>query len=94
MMMPPPLPQELLDSLPEAARLYIRQIEAIAAHILHRQDVLSSQLVELELKSRQDSTNSSKPPSSDGPGIKRGVPRPPSSRRRGGQKGHPRRERL
>lgn len=44
-------------------------------------------IAELEAQLRQSSRNSSKPPSSDGPGVER--PKPPSSgRKRGGQPGH------
>jgi transposase len=42
----------------------------------------------------QNSTNSSKPPSTDPIGVKRKPPTSPSKRRRGGQKGHPRRMRA
>jgi transposase len=43
-----------------------------------------------ELKSRlnQNSTNSSRPPSSDPPSVKRAPPQPPSGKKRGGQLGH------
>ena len=48
----------------------------------------------LEARLGQDSSNSSRPPSSDGPQVKRGVPRVPGGRRRGGQEGHPKHERV
>ena len=38
----------------------------------------------------QNSSNSSKPPSSDSPHVKRRPPRPPSGKARGGQRGHKR----
>ena len=41
-------------------------------------------------KGRRNSTNSSKPPSSDLPSVKRRPPAPPSGKKRGGQPGHAR----
>ncbi len=89
-MMPPPLTQDLFDSLPVAARLYIRQIEAFAAQVA----LLNARVAELEAKLEQNSSNSSRPPSSDGPRHKRGVPRAKSQRRRGGQPGHNKHDRV
>lgn len=53
-----------------------------------------ARIAALEARLGQDSSNSSRPPSSDGPRVKRGVPRVPSGRRRGGQQGHPKHERV
>lgn len=94
MTMPPPLPEESLASLPAAARLHVRQIEALVTLLSNQVVVLAARVAELEAKLGQDSSNSSRPPSSDGPQVKRGVPRPPSQRRRGGQKGHPKHHRV
>lgn len=82
-MLPPPLPPELFDSLPPAAQASIRALEALTARV-----------AELEAKLNQNSSNSSKPPSSDGPHVKPAPPKPPSGKRRGGQPGHPRHERV
>lgn len=92
--MPPPLPEEFFASLPAAAQLYIRRLEAFAAQLSDQVATLNARVAQLEARLNQDSSNSSRPPSSDGPQVKRGVPRPPSGRRRGGQKGHPRHERV
>jgi transposase len=46
------------------------------------------QLRELQERLNQNSTNSSRPPSSDLPAVKRAPPKPPSGRRSGGQPGH------
>ena len=54
---------------------------------------LKQQVQELKARLDQNSTNSSRPPSTDPIGIKRKPPTPPSKKRRGGQKGHPRRMR-
>jgi len=49
----------------------------------------------LEEKVRQNSSNSSKPPSSDAPGKKRTYPKKkPSGKKRGGQPGHKKHERV
>lgn len=82
-MLPPPLPPELFDSLPPAAQAYIRALEALTARV-----------AELEAKLNQNSSNSSKPPSSDGPHVKPAPPKKPSGNKRGGQPGHPRHERV
>jgi transposase len=55
---------------------------------------LEARLAELEAKLAKDSTNSSKPPSTDHPHAKPPRPRPPSRRPSGGQPGHPRHERA
>ncbi|AWM39141.1 IS66 family transposase [Gemmata obscuriglobus] len=47
----------------------------------------------LEARLGQNSTNSSKPPSSDPPHVKAAPPKAPSSRRKGGQPGHPKHSR-
>jgi len=51
-------------------------------------DNLKRQLAELRSRLATNSRNSSKPPSSDGPGTPPRKPRQPSGRQRGGQKGH------
>jgi transposase len=94
MTMPPPLPEEIFASLPVAAQLHIRQLEAFAAQLSAQVTVLTSRVTQLEARLGQDSSNSSRPPSSDGPQVKRGVPREPSLRPRGGQEGHRKHERV
>jgi transposase len=69
----------VFDALPPAVRAYIRYLEA--------------RLADLEVRLGQDSSNSSKPPSSDPPHAKPAPPRTPSGRRKGGQPGHPKRSR-
>src|SRR6478672_5530592 len=70
-MTPHPLPPEVFDALPPAVQAYIRYLEA--------------RLADLEARLGRDSSNSSKPPSSDPPHAKPAPPRAPSGRRRGGQ---------
>ncbi|MBN9521222.1 IS66 family transposase zinc-finger binding domain-containing protein [bacterium] len=79
-MTPPPcLPPDLFDSLPPAVQAYIRYLEA--------------RLSDLESRLGQNSTNSSKPPSSDPPHAKPAPPKTPTGKQKGGQPGHPRRTR-
>jgi transposase len=79
-MTPPTLPPELIDNLPAPVVAYIRFLEA--------------KIAELEARLNQNSTNSSKPPSSDAPHVKPAPPKTPSGKRRGGQPGHPKAERT
>jgi transposase len=76
----PTLPPDVFDALPPAVQAYIRYLEA--------------RLGDLEARLDQNSSNSSKPPSSDGPHVKPAPPKPPSGKRRGGQPGHPRYDRV
>jgi transposase len=76
---PSPLPPEVFDALPPAVQAYIRYLEA--------------RLADLEVRLGQDSSNSSKPPSSDPPHAKPAPPKSPSGKRKGGQPGHPKRTR-
>jgi transposase len=78
-MPPPSLPPDVFDALPPAVQAYIRRLEA--------------RLADLEARLNQNSTNSSKPPSSDPPHAKPAPPRTPSGMRKGGQPGHPKRTR-
>ena len=50
---------------------------------------LRERVTELEARLAQNSTNSSRPPSSDPPETPAPPPRLPTGRRRGGQPGHP-----
>jgi transposase len=83
----PTLPPELLADLPPAVLAYIRWLEARVAQ-------LEARVADLEAKLNQNSTNSSKPPSADPPGVKRAPPKPKSGKKAGGQPGHPKHERA
>ena len=64
---------------------------AIAAAFLameQRVIVLETRVRDLEARPKLNSTNSSKPPSSERIGLKRKPPSPPGGRKRGGQPGH------
>ena len=53
-----------------------------------------ARVADLEARLAQNSANSSRPPSSDPPHLKPAPPRKPSGKRRGGQAGHLRHERV
>jgi transposase len=76
----------VFDALPPAAQAYIRFLEV-------RVGQLEARLADLEARLGQDSSNSSRPPSSDLPSAKPAPPKTPSGKAKGGQPGHPRRTR-
>lgn len=84
MIPPPPLPDATFAALPPVVQAYIRSLEAVAAQVA----ILQARVAELEARLNQNSSNSSKPPSSDGPQVKPAPPRTPSGKKRGGQPGH------
>jgi len=81
--------EELLAQVPSVIRAYLEALEAAVAS-------LQARVTELEARLRQDSSTSSRPPSSDPPSTQaqRRAPAPPPAgpgerRQRGGQPGHP-----
>jgi transposase len=74
----PPIPEPLWDTIPPEAQA------AIGALLT----TLERRIADLEERVNKNSTNSSKPPSSDPPSIKRRPPAPASGKERGGQPGH------
>ena len=81
---PPSIPSELWDQIPVALR------PVIAAVVVG----LEARVAELEARLGLNSSNSSKPPSSDGPQVKPAPPKTPTGKTRGGQPGHPKHERV
>src|SRR5262249_22090028 len=81
----PPIPAELWDQLAPAAQAAIL---ALVQSYEQRLTALQRCVENLEQQLGQNSTNSSRPPSSDPPTVKRAPPRSPSGRRSGGQPGH------
>lgn len=81
-----PLSAEVLEHTPaEVVRLLVQ--------LLDRIERLEAKNRDLTARLGLNSSNSSKPPSTDPPGRKRKPPVPPSGRSRGGQPGHRRHER-
>src|SRR6516225_8707573 len=80
----PPIPEELWQQIPPAAQAAIRDL-------IQRYE---RRLADLQAQLKQNSTNSSKPPSSDPPSLKRSPPKPTSSNKAGGQRGHAKTQRA
>jgi transposase len=89
-----PLPADLWDSLLPQARALILGLQAEAAKLRAEVRALQQQVHDLQERLNQNSTNSSRPPSSDVMAVKRRPPRAPSGRRTGGQVGHHRQRRC
>lgn len=84
--MSPPLPADVWEGLPSQVQALILSLRAEVAK-------LQALIQDLRAQLNQNSTNSSRPPSTDPPHIKRRPPTPPSGRKSGGQPGHARRQR-
>ena len=86
----PPIPESLWNTVPPDAQAAIL---AVLDSLRGRIAELEQRVGDLEARLKLNSTNSSKPPSSDPIGLKRKPPAPPSGRKRGGQPGHRRAQR-
>jgi transposase len=87
----PPLPEPLWKAAsPELQAGIIALVQSYEERIAG----LENRLGDLENRLKLNSTNSSKPPSSDPIGMKRRPPAPPSKKKRGGQPGHRKAQRL
>jgi transposase len=73
---------------PQAVKQYIVELENIVGQLAKRHEALEKRTDTLETRLNQNSQNSSKPPSSDGPFKKPKRKRKKGKRKRGGQKGH------
>jgi hypothetical protein len=76
----PPIPRDIWHQMTPAAQ----------AAVLTLVESFERRIAAPEARLGQDSSNSSKPPSSDPIPVKRRHPRPPSGKGRGGQRGHKR----
>lgn len=79
------LPVELWEQLSEPLQVVI---SAMVEYYEQRIAKLEADVRDLTARLNQTSQNSSKPPSSDGPHVKRKPPKPSSGRNPGGQPGH------
>ena len=79
------VPVEVWEQAPEAVQVVM---SAVVEYYEQRITQLEAEVRELTARLNQTSQNSSKPPSSDGPHVKRKPPKPPSGRKPGGQPGH------
>jgi transposase len=86
----PPIPEDPWQQIPAAAQAAIL---ALVQQYEKRLQGLQRQVDDLQQRLNQNSTNSSRPPSTDPPTVKRRPPRLPSGRRPGGQPGHERPQR-
>jgi transposase len=80
------VPVEVWEQAPEPVQVVM---SAMVEYYEQRIAKLEAEVRELTARLNQNSQNSSKPPSSDGPHVKRKPPKPPSGRKPGGQPGHP-----
>ena len=80
------VPVEVWEQAPEPVQVVM---SAMVEYYEQRIAQLEAEVRELTARLNQHSQNSSKPPSSDGPHVKRKPPKPPSGRKPGGQPGHP-----
>jgi transposase len=85
------VPVEVWEQAPEPVQVVMG---AMVAYYEQRIAQLEAEVRELTARLNQHSQNSSKPPSSDGPHVKRKPPRPALGRNRGGQRGSPAHHRM
>src|SRR3954468_8895478 len=84
-MAPTPLPDPLWNSAsPELQAAILTLVQTHQQHVA----ALEARVHDHEARLKLNSTNSSKPPSSDPIGMRRRPPPPASGKRRGGQPGH------
>jgi len=85
----PPLPQTL-DEAHALVRVLWAELVAVRAELAG----LQARVQDLEARLGQNSSNSSRPPSTDPPSTPKRPPAPPTGRRRGAQPGHPAHQRV
>jgi transposase len=92
------LPDDLIQGLPVSAEDWTQTpepVQALVVGLLSRLQALEAEVARLREQLNRNSGNSSRSPSSDGPGVvkEKGVEEKRSGRKRGGQPGHPGRQR-
>lgn len=87
----PPIPESLWNAVPpQAQAAFLAVLDLLKGRV----DELEAVIRDLQARLKLNSTNSSKPPSTDPVGFKRKPPVKPSGRKRGGQPGKPRASRA
>ena len=89
----PPLPADVWDRLPPEARALILALRAEVIELRAKVRDQQEQIQGLHERLNQNSTNSSRPPSTDLPTVERWPPRPSSRRPPGAQPGHEQKQR-
>src|SRR5262245_51948944 len=84
----PTLSGEVFDSLPHSIRSYIRYLETTIQHQQVRIQQLEARVHELEARLSKNSSNSGKPPGSDGLKKRPKSLRGKSDKKPGAQQGH------
>jgi transposase len=85
------VPVEVWEQAPDSVQVVM---SARVEYYGQRIATLEAEVRELTGRLKQNSQNSSKPPSSEGPHVKRKPPKPASGRKAGGQLGHPPHQRV
>ncbi|MBY0587585.1 hypothetical protein K2X85_10430 [bacterium] len=88
------IPQELWDTIPAPAQAALLVVFAQMDQLEKRVADLEAEVDDLKAPLKQNSSNSSKPPSSDPFHVKRRPLEKPSGKKRGGQPGHERHRRM
>src|SRR6266540_2240290 len=87
MMKAPRLSDAVRATLPPVIAAYLTALEAVVASLQAENAALRAEVEALQARLGQNSTNSSRPPSTDPPG-RHPPPTPHGTRRPGGQPGH------
>ncbi len=88
MLNPLPISDDLWNQVPPEVQALILAMQQRIADLEAENREFRARIEHLESRLKLNSTNSSKPPSSDPIGFKRRPPAPASKRKRGGQPGH------
>lgn len=82
------LPDEVLDTFPEPFHTYVRSLHTIIRQQQEEIQLLKARVTDLEARLAKNSSNSSKPPSSDGLNKKTKSQRGKTDKKPGAQEGH------
>ena len=88
MLNPLPISDDMWNQIPPEVQALILAMQQRIADLEAENREFRARIEDLESRLKLNSTNSSKPPSSDPIGFKRRPPAPAGKRKRGGQPGH------